>query len=73
MLPEVRYDMGIVRKVMRGRRKLWIAREVSCKRWGTVSSYNGASETEKTRIGCSRASWGVVGMVTDRAYIEEHK
>ena len=37
MLPEVRYHMDIVPKVIGTRRELWIAREVSCKTSGTVS------------------------------------
>ena len=37
MLPEVRYHMDIVHKVIGTRHELWIAREVSCKTSETVS------------------------------------
>ena len=36
--PEVRYHVDIMRKEMRGMRKVWVAQEVSWQVWGTVSA-----------------------------------
>ncbi len=48
MLAEVREHVHIVREAMRGSRKLWIAREVSCRSSGSITAKpNGAPLLEK--------------------------